>query len=165
MEIKMGTKDGGGIIPTIGTKLVHTGNLNPVTMTVSKIGMESLIKEKEIPKIKYMSINKMQCIQLLEACAQDLATKRKVQTSNGLEILELLLSFDNRSLIFSFNKDISYVNEAFKIKEKDLADFLSNFFFLNASTYCNNVFGAEPESLPIISAEALQNNRVILTIH
>lgn len=165
MEIKMGTRSLDGNISSMETKVIHTGNRTPIQMTVTKVGMEQFITEKKEEKHESIEINKLKCIELLKLCAEDLSNPRKIIINGLEEIVNIISLFDSRNLIFSFTKDIAYINEAFKVNEKDLSDFLSNFFFTNINTYCWNLYNAYPSLLPMISVESVQGNRVIVNIH
>ena len=160
--IKMGSRETNGFVEV---KNIHTGNLTQATLTVSKIGMEEKIVERKEEKLKNIELEKDQMYTLIKECANDLSVSRKVIVDNNETIFKLLSEFDERSLIFVFDKDINFVNKAFKLKEKDLGDFLSNFFFMNVDTYCYNLFGGTPTIIPMTSVENLSDKRVKITVH
>ena len=162
MEVKMGSKDSNGFVEV---QKIHTGTLTPTTLVVSKIGMENHITDKKQDQVKTIELDKNQMRELINECAEDLKVSRKILMDNSEVTIKLISEYDPRNLIFAFNYDINYINKAFKIKEKELSDFLSNFFYSNLNTYCRNLYGGQPINIPMTSIENLQNNRVIFTIH
>ena len=171
IQIKMGVKNGSqqGLTPTV----IHTGKMSeskPI-LQVSKVGsgLDSIIVERK-DEIKMIEVDAMMMQQLFKACAEDLMNPRiiTVPTSinaSGKEELKFVSEFDHRNLIFKFERDIEYFNKVFNLKDGDLSDFLSNFFYSNIRTYCENIFGGIPSILPTTSMSTLQNNRVVITIH
>ena len=166
MDIKMGTRVGVGMAPTT----IHTGNVKEAPILVStKIGMEerlsNLDKIDQMVPDKKIEIDKFQFNEILKACAEDLMVPRKLNVNGKNETIILLNSYNSNNFIFEFNHKISYINEILNLNLKDLDDFLSNFLYTNINTYSYNLFGAIPESLPIVSMENISEQKVILSIH
>ena len=167
-EIKMAVKSQQpvGVAPVV----IHTGQMKqePI-IQVSKIGLENIIVEKK-EEVNKIEIDAFKLQDLIDACAKDLAEKRKINVSQainpaGVEIFSFITVYDSRNRIFQFEKDVHYFNKIFGFKNLDLADLLSNFFYMNINKYSSDLFDAIPESLPMTSMEALPNNRVQVTIH
>lgn len=168
MEIKVGSK-----IPRTGIGMapqaIHTGQIKtaPILVT-SKIGMEdklsNLDKIDRIIPDKKIEITKDNFLAILKECAQDLMVPRKLLVDGNEETVILLDSFEN--LIFTFNKDITFINKVFNLPTNTtLDDFLSNFLYVNIDTYSYNLFNAVPEMLPIVSTETISPYKLLLTIH
>lgn len=171
IQIKMGTKSGtqSGLTPAV----IHTGKMSeskPI-LQVSKVGsgLDAIITERK-DEVKKIEVDSAMMHKLISACAEDLMTPRIISVptsinSTGKEELKFVSEYDQRNIIFKFEKDINYFNKVFNFKDGDLADFLSNFFYSNIGTYCENLFGGIPSILPTTSMSVLQNNRVVITIH
>lgn len=167
IEIKMGSKltnehADKGII----TSVVHTGKLaNSPILEVNKIeGMEELIVEKK-NTVKMISIDNNQMQLLLDFCAEDLMTKRKMRINGSDEIVSLVTEYNKVNRIITFGFNIKELNKLFDMKNGELSDFLSNFFYSNINKYSEILFKAIPEELPITSMDTLQGNKVIIQIH
>lgn len=170
-EIKMAVKSStnSGLAPTV----IHTGQMKqePI-LNISKIGDKGLgehIIEKS-NKLKMIQVDSIMMSKLLDECAKDLMHDRILSVpsnmnSNGQDQVKIIIDYDPRNRIFTFGKDINYINKVFNLKLGDLSDFLSNFFYTNINIYSQKLFEGVPEILPVTSVEALQNNRVIVTIH
>ena len=165
--IKIGSKVANtGLPPTV----IHTGMMHqePV-IHMSKIGMEEMITEKK-DTINKIEIDSLKMGKLIDRCAEDLMVERIIQVPNsinssGKDTVKFVLTYDSRNKIFSFSKDVKYLNTVLNLKNNDLADFLSGFFYSNISKYSEIVFNGVPIIMPATSMEALLNNRVQVTIH
>lgn len=167
IEIKMGSKvtnDHGGSATV--TKVMHTGTMsNSATLEVSKVeGMSEKIIEKT-NKVKTISIDNGHMQQLLDFCAQDLLTKRKMIVDGREEIVSLISSYDSKNRLILFNYNIKELNKLLDLKNGELADFVSGFFYSNINKYSEILFNAIPDNLPMTSMETLQGNRVIVLLH
>lgn len=167
VEIKMGSKlsnehGSKGVV----TSVVHTGNMaNSPILEVNKIeGMGELIVEKK-NTIKMVSIDNTQMKQLLDFCAEDLMTKRKIRINGVDEVVSLVTEYNSTNQIITFGFDIKELNKMFEVKNEELSDFLSNFFYSNINKYSEILFKAIPDFLPITSMDTLQGNKVIIQIH
>ena len=170
-EIKVGLRQSFDTSPGLKPQVIHTGNLKEQPILVkSKIeGMDEKLSNLNgadlLKKEKKIEIDKFKFHDILQECANDLLTSRKIKTNNGEEIIEILISYDPRNYTFTFGKSIESLNELFGLKLNDLADFLSNFLFTNINIYSLNKFEAIPELLPIVSMEAKNNNIVNVSVH
>ena len=167
VEIKMGSKltnehGSNGIISSV----VHTGKMsNSPILELNKIeGMEELIVEKK-NSIKMITIDNNQMQKLLDFCAEDLMTKRKVRINGVDEVISLVTDYNPMNRIITFGYSISELNKIFDMKNGELSDFLSNFFYSNINKYSEILFKAMPEVLPITSMDTLEGNKVIIQIH
>lgn len=170
-EIKVGLRQSFDTNSGLKPQVIHTGNLKEQPILVkSKIeGMDEKLSNLNgadlLKKEKKIEIDKFKFHDILQECANDLLTPRKIKTNNGEEIIEILISYDSRNYTFTFGKSIESLNELFGLKLNDLADFLSNFLFTNINIYSLNKFEAIPELLPIVSMEAKNNNIVNVSVH
>lgn len=167
IEIKMGSKvtnDHGG--SAVITKVIHTGSLtNSATLEISKVeGMGEKIIEKT-NDIKTISIDNNHMQQLLDFCAQDLLNKRKMLVNGGETVVSLVSSYDSKNRLITFNYNIDELNKLLGLKNGELADFVSEFFYSNINKYSEILFNAIPDVLPLTSMETLQGNKVIISLH
>ena len=81
------------------------------------------------------------------------------------EIVSLVTEYNKVNRIITFGFDIKELNKLFDMKNGELSDFLSNFFYSNINKYSEILFKATPEVLPITSMDTLQGNKVIIQIH
>lgn len=167
IEIKIGSKlsnehGSKGVINTV----IHTGKMaNSPILEMNKIeGMSELIVEKP-NTVKMISINNEQMQQLIDFCIEDLMTKRKIRINGSDEIISLVTEYNKASKIVTFGFSINELNKIFDMKNGELSDFLSNFFYSNINKYSEILFKATPDFLPITSMDALQGNKVSVQIH
>lgn len=153
MQIKMGTRDLPKetiVIEKIGNNVklnkIQTGQIN----TNVDHAQNKIDNAKALPRIELtLEITN----RILQLVVDDLSIPRKMLVNGKEEVIIFVKEYNPKNKILKFNYGIQDINKILNLEEKDLTDFFLTFLFKNIRNYVKNEWGAQLESLPIISVD------------